>query len=246
MAPTLLQQRAVTLGTELLSLIYPPTCVLCGAPGTGGIDLCGGCRADLPWLGPCCARCALPFAAAPAAALCGACQRSAPPFVRCRAAFRYQGPLPVLISGLKFHARMNLLRLCGELLAERLQAEPDAPGACLPDAIVPVPLHHRRLRERGYNQSLEIARVVGQRLQLPVAPECCRRVQPTRPQMQLTQHERLHNVRGAFALAAPLPGAHLAILDDVVTTGGTAAELTRTLQRAGCRRVEVWAIARTP
>lgn len=274
------------------ALFYPPTCVLCGAPGEAGLDLCQGCRADMPTLGACCARCAIPLTRsliAPTTGstqidepdrprtrlepgprstptrhepqvidhrastlgqiasdiLCGQCQRHPPPFRRCRAVYRYEGPLPALVAGMKFHARLNLVRLLGALLAEDLLAAAEAPDWTWPDAIVPVPLHSKRLRQRGYNQALELARLVSRQLALPVEAACCRRIRSTQAQSELEERQRLSNIRGAFAVTAPLP-RHVVILDDVVTTGATVAELARTLRRNGCELVDVWALARTP
>jgi ComF family protein len=231
----------------LADLIYPPTCVLCGAAGSGGLDLCSGCRADLPLIGPCCARCAVPLpVAVPAGTLCGDCQQHPPSYRTCHAVFRYQGPLPALVGGLKFRDRFNLIRLLGTLMAEGL----DAPGVQPPDLLVPVPLHAKRLRERGYNQALALARVMarawGTTPTLVVDARCCRRRWPTKPQMTLDRSERLRNLRGAFQATADLGGRRVAIVDDVVTTGGTVSELARVLYGAGCRWVDVWALARTP
>lgn len=229
------------------ALLFPPTCVLCGAAGTDGLDLCGGCRADLPVIDVGCARCALPLPAAiprtdGAPALCGRCRRMPPPFEHCHAAFRYEDPLPALVGGLKFHGRLNLLRLMGLLLASSLRAS----GLDLPDAIVPVPLHPRRWRQRGYNQAYELARVVGAALHVQVGERCCARVLATPPQAELDRKARSRNLYGAFRATVDLDGMHLAILDDVVTTASTVSELARVLRRAGSRRVDVWTIARTP
>lgn len=229
-----------------VELLFPPTCILCGAAGDDGLDLCAGCRDDLPGIAPCCTRCALPLPAEIGGngnpILCGACQRQAPPFAHCHAAFRYQGALPSMIGGLKFRGRLNLLRLAGLLLAASLRDS----GAALPDAIVPVPLHRQRLRQRGYNQALELARVVGRELGVPVDDHCCERLIATRPQTELEQKARHKNLRGAFRATVDMQGRHIAILDDVVTTASTVSELTRVLQRAGCRRVDAWTVARTP
>jgi ComF family protein len=227
--------------------LFPPTCVLCGAPGFGDLDLCRGCHADLPVIGLGCTRCALPLPPAMAAAgdgpvLCGSCQRSPPPFQHCHAVFRYEDPLPALIGGLKFRGRLNVLRLMGLLLAQSLRDS----DVDLPDAIVPVPLHPRRLRQRGYNQALELARIVSRVLQVPVDDHCCTRLMATQPQAELDQKARRRNLRGAFSATTTLQGRHLAILDDVVTTASTVSEVSRVLRRAGCQRVDVWTIARTP
>jgi ComF family protein len=112
--------------------------------------------------------------------------------------------------------------------------------------LVPVPLHPGRLAERGYNQALEIARVLGGGLDLPLDSRCCHRVAATPPQAGLDEVARRRNIRGAFAVHSPLPWSRVAIVDDVVTTGSTVSELARVLRRAGVREIEVWAAARTP
>lgn len=231
---------------RVLSALFPPSCVLCGAPGResgGGRDLCAGCEAELPHNRESCGRCGLPFGGPmPPGALCPACQRRAPPFNLSLAAFRYEGAVAALVTGAKFHGRLNVARLLGECLADRVREL--APPR--PDALVPVPLHAARQRARGYNQALEIARAVGRELALPVDGACCTRARATPPQAGLEQRARRRNVRGAFLAAVPLPWSHVAIIDDVVTTGSTVAELSRVLRRAGAARVQVWAVARTP
>ncbi|WP_207787606.1 ComF family protein [Candidatus Thiosymbion oneisti] len=228
---------------RLLRGLYPPTCVLCGAQGEGELDLCAPCLADLPRNRDCCRRCALPLPAErPSGALCGECQRRLPPYAVCHAAFRYEGPLPILVGGAKFRARLNLARLLGQCLANAL----GECGAELPELIVPVPLHAKRLRERGYNQALELARTLGRVFSIPVDVHSCVRVSATPPQAGLARKERQPNVRGAFRILHPPGVERVAILDDVVTTGSTVSELTRVLLKAGVKRVDVWAVARTP
>lgn len=224
---------------RLQDALFPPRCRLCGAPGAAGRDLCPGCHADLPWLGAACVRCALPLPAA--GQLCGHCQRQPPAFDRVIAPFRYAAPLDHLVQRLKFHQDLAMARLLGQLLAEHLARQPGPRPALL----LPVPLHRRRLAERGYNQSLEIGRVLRARLDIPLAPALARRVRHTEAQTTLPARGRRGNLRGAFRLAAagPLP-AHVAILDDVLTTGSTAGELARLLRAAGARQVEVWVLAR--
>ena len=230
-------------GAVLLDWLYPPICVLCGAPGTDGRDLCAGCAADLPLNRRACPRCAQPFLIAlPPGALCGTCERRPPPCASSLAAFRYEGPIPELVTGLKFRGKLNLARLLGQCLADAVQAS-DAPR---PEALIPVPLHPARLRERGYNQALEIARQTGRALGLPVATDVCARIAATPPQTGLDARARRDNLRGAFVARPPWRLGHVAILDDVVTTGGTVNELGLVLMTAGARRVDVWAVARTP
>lgn len=236
------------LGGHLARLVldgcYPPTCVLCGAPGWRELDLCRGCLADLPDLAPSCARCAQPLSpGTPPGRLCGQCQRRAPAFDHCLAVFRYQDSVCKLMGDFKFRRRLALGRLFGQLLAETARWQPQA---VLPELLVPVPLHRSRLRARGYNQSLEVARVLGRSLGIGVDACLVERQIATPPQLSLARAERLANVRNAFRLSRPLAAKHIAIIDDVVTTGATVGELARVLRAAGAERIDVWAVARTP
>ena len=232
--------------SRLMSVLFPPTCVLCGAPGIasgGGRDLCPSCAAELPHNRDCCPQCAVPFVSSmPAGTRCAACQRHPPPFETSLAAFRYEAAIPALVVGAKFRGRLNLVRVLGQCLADRVR-EVDPPR---PQVLLPVPLHASRLRTRGYNQALEIARVVGRDLALPIDHVSCIRIAPTPPQAGLDERARHRNIRGAFLVPGVLPWSHVAILDDVVTTGSTVAEFSRVLRKAGVRRIQVWAVARTP
>lgn len=222
---------------KLQSLLFPPTCLLCGALGDGDRDLCGGCLRDLPLNTPSCRRCALPLGAATVAP-CGDCQRRPPAFDAARAAYLYDYPLDYLIKALKYQGRLSVARLLGEVLAETLADEPR------PDCIIPIPLHPSRLRQRGFNQSVELARPVARRLGVPVVVDCLRRLRPTLPQVGQDARERRANLRGAFGVhGAPPP--RVALLDDVVTTGSTVDEAARTLRAAGVEEIWVWAVART-
>ncbi len=226
---------------SLQSTLYPTRCLLCGAPGSGGLDLCLGCLAELPRIARPCHQCGEPLPeAAPPGARCGPCQRRPPAFDRCIAPLAYAGPVPLLVAGLKFHDRLAGGRLLGELLARHLLVRGGPP----PELILPIPLHPRRLRQRGFNQALELALPLGRRLGVPLDRHSCRRNRATQPQTELDLKQRRRNLRNAFALAGPLPARHIALVDDVVTTGSTSNELARLLKRAGAERVEVWAAAR--
>ncbi|MCK7576215.1 MAG: ComF family protein [Chromatiales bacterium] len=227
---------------SLLDVLFPPTCLLCGAPGEAGRDLCAGCALDLPYNLRACARCARPFLVPlPDGAICGDCERRPPPFEACLTAFRYEGAVPFLITGAKFRGKLNAARLLGQCLAEYARESADD----WPEALIPVPLHPRRQRTRGYNQALEIARVTGRALSIPLEPRCVTRTLATQPQVGLTARARRRNIRGAFKATGDLKGRHLAIVDDVMTTGGTVSELSQVLIDAGAARVDVWAVART-
>ena len=197
----------------------------------------------LPRIGEGCARCGLPLpAATPPGSICGHCQQRPPAFDQCIAPFLYAPPMDQLISSLKYEQRLACARLLGELLADHLQAV-QAPR---PDAIAPVPLNAERVRERGFNQALEIGRVVGRQLGIPLLPRYIRRMRNTASQAGLDRAERRKNVRRAFEVCRVSGNPHVAILDDVVTTGSTAGEIARTLKAAGIAEVSVWAVARTP
>jgi len=219
--------------------LLPLRCLLCQAPGAHGVDLCADCAAELPRNRSCCARCGLPLAAP--AALCGECQRRAPPWDAAWAPFRYGWPLDRLESRFKFGRDLA----AGRALATLWQRE--AMPLPLPQLLLPVPLHTGRLRQRGYNQALELAKPLARHFGLPLRHDVLLRRRGTAAQTELDAVARRRNVRGAFAVraGAVLP-AHVAILDDVMTTGATFAECTRVLKRAGVARVDVWALARAP
>lgn len=121
-----------------------------------------------------------------------------------------------------------------------------ASGTELPELLLPVPLHPRRLRERGFNQAAELAGVIGRELDIRADARACERVRPTVAQTGLTAAERRRNLRDVFRVRIPNPPPHIAIVDDVMTTGATAESLARSLRRQGVERIEIWVCARTP
>lgn len=218
--------------------LFPWRCLLCGSPGAEGADLCTPCAREMPRNRHACERCALPLPVG--AALCGQCQRRPPPWDAAWAPFRYGWPLDRLETRFKFGADLA----AGRVLAELWQREP-AP-ADRPDLIVPVPLHRRRLRHRGYNQAWELARPLAAALGVPMRQGVLERIRGTSAQTELDRVARRRNVRGAFRLRTDALPNHVVLLDDVMTTGATLAECTRVLRRAGAKRVDVWALARAP
>jgi len=218
---------------------FAPACILCGDPAGTGRDLCTPCDAGLPRLAGACPRCANPLSRTHTN-LCGACQQSPPSFAATRAAFRYGHPVDSLIHGSKYHGRLDLARVLGNLLAAELVND----GAPPIDVLVPVPLDRPRLRSRGYNQSLELARPLARRFRLAIDAFGVRRTRATRPQAELSRAERRKNVRGAFVVDADYSGRNVAIIDDVMTSGATADSLSAELLKAGALRVEVWVVAR--
>jgi len=226
----------------LARLAWPGTCLLCGRSGTGSIDLCCECAADLPRNEPACTVCAAPLAAGTAALLvCGQCLRDPPSFRSSLVPFRYAYPLDHLVRGLKFRNHLACGRVLGQMFVRRLAAcaEP------LPEAIIPVPLAPGRYRQRGYNQASELAHAIQRGTGVAVRADVVIRQRETAEQAGLDRKARRRNVKGAFAALAPLCAQRVAILDDVVTTGSTVRELADVLQGTGVEQIVVWAIART-
>lgn len=225
----------------LAQALWPPNCILCGGAGDSGIDLCGDCAADLPRNEPACVVCAEPLPGVSAARVCGACLADPPPFCSSFVPFRYGYPLDHLVQGLKFRNELVCGRVLGELFARCLLARPEP----LPEAIVPVPLAPRRYRQRGYNQASELALAVRRVTGVAVNSAVAVRRRETVEQAGLDRKARRRNVRDVFAVVTPLRARHVAILDDVVTTGSTVRELAQVLRRAGAEQIAVWAVART-
>ena len=231
---------------------WPAHCLACGGRGVGGRDLCAACHAGLPWLRTACPRCALPLPA-PAAVpdqvrdrLCGECLRialdqSRPPLDAVHAAFVYAPPLDRLLPRFKFHGDLAAGRLLAALMHE---AAPRFPHDAV---IVPVPLHRKRLRQRGYDQALELAKPLAVACSLPLRDDLLLRARATAAQSRLHADQRKRNLRNAFEVDAPaaLPSC-VVLIDDVMTTGATLHAAAKALRKAGVARVEAWVCARVP
>jgi ComF family protein len=218
--------------------LAPPTCALCNSTTAEPMSFCDACERGLPMLGTACACCATALPFGESTLLCGHCQQQPPSFATVRAAFRYEAPIDRLVQDIKYNGRLDWALLLGTRLIPHLAA----PAQTI-DALVPVPLHYARLRERGYNQSLELARPLARRLQRPLVSGVTR-VRATPPQTALDRDDRRRNVRGAFVTTRNFAGMRLAIVDDVLTSGATADALARCLRDAGAASVEVWVVAR--
>ena len=217
--------------------LLPWRCLVCGESGTGR-DLCAACCEALPRNRSACARCGLPMAVPEAA--CGDCLKNPPPFAATRAALVYAFPLDRLLLRFKFHGDLAAGRLLSQLFCESLGDRE------LPQALLPVPLHGSRLRERGYDQALELAKFIARRTGVPLHRKFLQRVRGTARQSELGLSARQRNLRGAFAVAGDALPKHVALVDDVMTTGATLRECAQTLLRSGVERVDVWVIARAP
>ncbi len=232
----LVLRRLATLPGRL----WPAHCLGCAATiAPGGRDLCPACTRDLPWNRCACLRCGLPLPLLQPVEACGRCRRRPPPLTETHAVFRYEAPLDRLLPRLKFHDDLAAGRLCADLMAEALA------GAARPEAVIPLPLHRRRLRARGFDQTLELARPLARALALPLRDDLLARVRETAPQSRLDAVARRRNLKGAFAVrpGIALP-AHVALIDDVMTTGATLHAAADALLRAGVARVDAWVCAR--
>jgi len=216
--------------------LAPQDCFVCGG-AAGGQAVCPECLAELPpQPALACPICALPT---PDGLVCGHCLSAPPAFDATRAVFSYAFPVDRMVQALKYHRRLALARF----FADCLQRVPPPPGA---DLILPMPIHVQRLRERGFNQSVELARPLARAWGLPLARTLVRRTRDTPAQAGLTRAARMANLRGVFVCEGSLAGRHVWVVDDVMTTGTSLNELARTLKRHGAARVENLVLARTP
>ncbi|MFY0730620.1 ComF family protein [Pseudomonas sp. NFX15] len=221
------------------------TCLLCNETADSSSPICTACETELPWLGDHCQTCALPL---PAAGLtCGHCLQQPPAFEHVVAPWTYSFPIDSLITRFKHSAKWPLGRLLAELLAQYLQHRFET-DLQRPDALIPVPLAHRRLRQRGFNQAAMLAHWLSACVDIPCDERLLLRTQDTDAQQALNADARRKNLRHAFALTpgAVVKGRHLALVDDVLTTGATAQALARLLMDAGAVRVDIYCLARTP
>ena len=225
---------------QLFHLLLPERCSLCQRASAGPV--CAECRADLPWNRSACPRCARPQEGGPGQGhICATCAESPPPFDSGWSAFRYQSPIDRAVQGLKYQAGFRSGYWLGLEMARALAQRPQP----LPQLLLPVPLHAGRLRRRGYNQALELTRTLGRVLTIEVDARGAKRLRATEDQIGKSAAERRRNVKGAFAVdGARLAGRHIALVDDVMTTGSTLAELARACRKAGAARIEVWTAAR--
>ena len=214
---------------------------MCGDVHAGQVDLCAACRTELPRNAPACIRCAMPLAGA--GDTCGECLKSPPPFERTAAPWLYAGAIASLLPRFKFHAELACGRLLATLALEELESWE---GWREVELVIPVPLHVQRLRQRGYNQALELARPLARARGLVLVPEGLHRIRDTAAQTELSGEARRRNLRGAFTANDIPKGAGVLLIDDVFTTGATLREAAATVLRAGAARVHVLAMARVP
>lgn len=217
-------------------------CELCDEPCPSPIALCQPCRHELPWLHHCCVCCALPLSQA--GLYCGACLKQPPAFHQAIMPWRYAFPVDRLITAFKHQSRWPYGRLLAQLFAQELTRR-YSQGLSKPDLLVPTPLSRARLRTRGFNQSQMLSQWLADALTLPVAYPL-QRCRDTAAQQGLDANARRKNLRGAFRLEGSVAGLHVALIDDVLTTGATADAMAKVLLKAKARQVDIYCLARTP
>ena len=227
---------------KLFSHLFPSRCVICHKTVDKVIELCPDCYNSLPHNESCCMRCALPLPEdVSSSVICGRCIKQTPVFDYAHSLFRYEDSVVGLVHQLKFGEKISHARSIGEMLWSKLCQTGE-----VPDCLLPVPLHDARLRQRGFNQSVEISRVVAKKSGIPIEYDAVVRHRRTPAQAGLDAKQRKRNIRGAFTVARTLKHRHVLIIDDVMTTGATVNELARILKKNDVTRVGVMTIARAP
>jgi ComF family protein len=212
-------------------------CLLCGGNKNLISSVCLDCNKDLPKMAGACKVCARPLAHT---GICGLCINTKPSIDGTVSAFHYAYPVDLLIKNIKYKQELRAIFALTSVLADRVMAGPTRS----PDILLPVPLHASRHFRRGFNQSLEICKVLSLRLGVPYDVRLVRRTRSTQPMSLLTPAERAANVRGAFSISSPIKHKKLALVDDVVTSGSTTQEIARILKKSGAEQVVLWTLAR--
>jgi len=224
--------------TQCQRLFLPHVCALCQNHCERALDLCAACEAELPFIENACTLCATPLYDEQDHSVCGACLKEPPHYDRLICLSYYKDHIARMITQLKFYHQLAYANILGTLMAKHLL--PDEK----PNCIIPIPLHKKRLRQRGFNQALEIAKPIAKRLEIPIDYKSCQRIRHTQPQTEIDAKHRHNNLKNAFSVTRQMP-KQVVILDDVFTTGHTVNELSHTLRKAGIEHIEVWCIAKT-
>ena len=242
-------------GGRLLRLfdhLWPGACCICAHNAFAGKDLCNNCRSHFPYLDlqaapysaasrfmTLCIACGLPQAAG--VNHCNSCANQSSPYAHLVIPFRYAHPIDRLVLMLKYGGQLSYGRVLGNLLADEVERT----SAPIPDALLPMPMHQSRYRERGFNQAHEIASWCGLRLSIQICGSWANRHVDTPALAGLNKASRELEIRGAFNADAAVEGKHIAIVDDVLTTGASSTELARELYDTGAQSVSLWVVART-
>lgn len=235
---------------RLLDIIYPPRCALClSSPQPAGkvsIELCRDCQSDLQLITAACFQCGIPLNHTQADQLCGECLKKKPAYDQVVSVYHYRQPLIWLIQQMKFHKKTRIANLLSQLLSRYIQRRITDKTLSIPDAIIPVPLHHKRQHQRHFNQAEELAKVISKNLQCPIDSQYIERYLISQQQSGLDAKQRKKNVKGIFRVKNKKQNKyqHIAIVDDVMSTGSTLNEVARILKKSGIMKIDVWVLAR--
>ena len=223
----------------ILKILLPARCLLCDLNCDDAEFICRQCHDSLPHYQSGCTGCGIILDNYGEKNLCGACILSPPLYDNMLALFEYEPPISSLIHQLKFNGNLLIARWLATQWITHLKKINK-----LPDLIMPVPLHHTRLTERGFNQALEIAKPIGHYFNIRIDARSCIRIKNTQAQSSLSASNRKNNLKNAFGLSHSISAQHVAILDDVVTTGNTVSEIAHLLRKVGIEKIDVWCCAR--
>lgn len=230
---------------KISSWLFNGECAVCGLASRRTLDLCEYCENRLPRIAHSCHCCGQQLSSDNTLTICGNCLVKPKKYDRLYSLFQYSEPINHLITAIKFSSQLHYARLLGTLFIHKITSDwyENQP---LPNCIIPVPLHPTRLQERGFNQSLEIARPISKGLKIPLLSHACYRIKATKAQSELPAKKRYDNVKNAFSIKNVLEKKHIAILDDVVTTSHTVNELSHILKLNGAEKIDIWCCGRTP
>lgn len=233
-ALSILNLPNLNISSKFKQLLPAQPCVLCGSMSHYGL-WCEACDAAMPYLNA--AHCPVCAQTTPQGEICGHCLKKPPLFSRTIAAFGYQFPLDRLIQAMKYNEQLILAQVFAEKLLQRIDNRPDF--------IIPMPLHPNKLRSRGFNQAHLLAAPLAKSLNIPLLIRACHRLRDTPSQTSLPWRERSKNVRGAFDCYVDLSGKHVALVDDVLTSGASLNELASAVKKRGASVISTWVVART-
>lgn len=223
------------ISIKLFDRLFKQRCLLCAGSDGGELGLCEACYKDLPWHNtPKCPQCGL----SSNGLVCGSCLNSPPDFDATHGLFTYNFPLDVMMQRYKYGSMLNLGHIFGKMLSNKINLA-DV------DLVIAMPMHPKRLKERGFNQALEIAKIITKNNPEKLDYQSVQRQKLTPPQASQPLKERVRNIKGAFTISNHLNGKRIAIVDDVMTTGASLNELAKSLKKAGASHVECWVVART-
>jgi ComF family protein len=232
------------LFSRLLLFLFPKYCPFCQSTIGLNAHYCIECEESIPWLTDACQQCAYPLPKNPDSLLiCGECLTKTPAFDLTIAAIHYHPIIQHMVVSFKFSHAFYYTEFFSSLMTHTIRQKISKKQLDLPEYIIPMPLHKKRLRKRGFNQSLEIAKYFSKALACPIDHALVKRNRSTKPQVGLSKSERQKNLKHAFSVN-PNDYSHIAIFDDVMTTGASANALAKALKDSGIKRVDVWCLAR--